>query len=170
MKKNLWMILPLSLAVVLATLFVGASLAFAQATTAPAPGAPVEQANKLLAFLLASGWAGGLWKGAAVGALRSVIGFWSKDPEHPSAEPWDWSKLVTAGLLGGGVGLVAGYMKMPFDTVSGWAASFGATEVIYRVVQAVWRRIARPAATNIVAKAILKKDKMLAAEKAAPTK
>lgn len=157
-KKHLngWFLVLVSLFVVV---LAGAALA-SQSSAPAAPSAPVDQANKLLAFLLASGWAGGLWKGAVVGALRSVIGYWSKDPDQQNPETWDWGKLGTAVVAGGVVGLASGLCKMPYDTVAGWGAQLGFTEALYRGLQGLWRRIAKPAATNLVAKAILKKEMM----------
>ena len=146
----------------LSLLFVFAGLAFAQATAKPGDP-PVEEASKLMALLLASGWLGGLWKGAVVGVLRGIIGYWSKDPEHPNTEAWDWSKLITAGIAGALIGLGSGLAHLSYEQASGWAAQFGLTEIVYRLVQAIWHRFAKPVAATVVAKAMVKKERMLAA-------
>jgi hypothetical protein len=144
--------------VVFVLLFAG--LSFAEAVVAGTTGGTLGDT------LLAGGWGGGLWKGLVIGALRALVGYWSKKPEDN--EVWDWSKLLAGIIVGGGAGALTGCTGMSYETVGAWAAQFGITEVVYRAIQGLWRRLGSKVAAEVVVKAMAIREQRTLVAKAPP--
>jgi hypothetical protein len=118
--------------------YVVAFLSVSAVALAQAVGDPVA-ATTMGDFLAGSGWGNGLWKGALLGFLRALFGYWSKKPDD-AAETWDWLKFGSAGLVGAACGAVAGSQGLSYENAQGWAAQFGITEAVYRIMQGLWRK------------------------------
>jgi len=113
-------------------------------------------------LLMSGGWGGGAWKGAVLGLMRALFGYWSKRPDDAN-ERWDWAKFWAGGIAGASAGALAGGWGLNYDTAQGWMAQFGVTEAFYRAIQGIWRKYGVRLAAEAQVKAIEMRERRLAA-------